>query len=51
MYANSYADIRYAFGLCERLGLAPSLAIYEPRLPAHRARLVTAQGVCRAARW
>jgi 3-keto-5-aminohexanoate cleavage enzyme len=30
VYANSYADIRYAFALCERLGLAPSLAIYEP---------------------
>jgi uncharacterized protein (DUF849 family) len=30
VYANSYADIRYAFALCERLSLAPSLAIYEP---------------------
>src|SRR4029453_3798487 len=30
VYANSYADIRYAFALCDRLGLAPSLAICEP---------------------
>jgi uncharacterized protein (DUF849 family) len=30
VYANSYADIRYGFELCTRLGLAPSLAIYEP---------------------
>jgi uncharacterized protein (DUF849 family) len=30
VYANSYDDIRYGFALCERLSLAPSLAIYEP---------------------
>jgi uncharacterized protein (DUF849 family) len=30
VYANSYADIRYSFELCQRLRLAPSLAIYEP---------------------
>jgi len=30
VYANSYDDIRYGFALCSRLGLAPSLAIYEP---------------------
>lgn len=30
VYANSYADIRYGFELCSRLGVAPSLAIYEP---------------------
>jgi len=30
VYANSYDDIRYGFALCERLRLAPSLAIYEP---------------------
>ena len=30
VYANSYADIRYGFELCTRLGVAPSLAIYEP---------------------
>jgi 3-keto-5-aminohexanoate cleavage enzyme len=30
VYANSYDDIRYGFALCARLGLAPSLAIYEP---------------------
>jgi uncharacterized protein (DUF849 family) len=30
VYANSYTDIRTAFGLCERLGLGPALAIYEP---------------------
>jgi 3-keto-5-aminohexanoate cleavage enzyme len=29
-YVNTYADIRYAFATCERLGLAPALAIYEP---------------------
>ena len=29
-YVNSYADIRYAFDCCRRLGLGPSLAIYEP---------------------
>jgi len=30
VYANSYDDVRYGFGLCERLGMAPALAIYEP---------------------
>jgi uncharacterized protein (DUF849 family) len=30
VYANSYADIRYGFALCDRLRLGPSLAIYEP---------------------
>jgi uncharacterized protein (DUF849 family) len=30
VYANSYADIRYSFEFCARLGLGPSLAIYEP---------------------
>jgi 3-keto-5-aminohexanoate cleavage enzyme len=30
VYANSYDDIRYGFALCERLRLAPSLAIYDP---------------------
>ena len=29
-YVNSYEDIAYSFALCERLGLAPALAIYEP---------------------
>ena len=29
-YVNNYADIRYAFDTCTRLGLGPSLAIYEP---------------------
>lgn len=29
-YVNSIADIRYAFELCERLELGPSIAIYEP---------------------
>ena len=29
-YVNSYSDIAYAFGLAEKLGFAPSLAIYEP---------------------
>jgi uncharacterized protein (DUF849 family) len=30
VYANSYDDVRYGLSLCERLGLGPSLAIYEP---------------------
>lgn len=30
VYANAYADIRIAFETCARLGLGPSLAIYEP---------------------
>jgi len=30
VYANSYDDVRYAFELCSRLRLGPSLAIYEP---------------------
>lgn len=30
VYANSYDDIRAGFDLCRRLGLGPSLAIYEP---------------------
>ncbi|MGH0032027.1 MAG: 3-keto-5-aminohexanoate cleavage protein [Myxococcota bacterium] len=30
VYANSYADIRTAFECCARLGIGPSLAIYEP---------------------
>ena len=30
VYANSYADIRAGFSLCEERGLGPSLAIYEP---------------------
>ncbi|GAA1181782.1 3-keto-5-aminohexanoate cleavage protein [Ornithinimicrobium humiphilum] len=29
-YINTYADIRYAFEVCEKNGFAPSLAIYEP---------------------
>jgi len=29
-YVNNYADIRYASDTCTRLGLGPSLAIYEP---------------------
>jgi uncharacterized protein (DUF849 family) len=29
-YVNNYADIRYAFHTCRRLGLGPALAIYEP---------------------
>src|SRR5438045_6605036 len=29
-YVNTYADIRSAFELCERLNLGPALAIYEP---------------------
>ena len=29
-YVNTYADIRYAFETCRRLGLGPSIAIYEP---------------------
>ena len=30
VYANSYADIRAGFSMCEERGLGPSLAIYEP---------------------
>jgi uncharacterized protein (DUF849 family) len=30
VYANSHADIRYGFELCERLGLGPGMAIFEP---------------------
>jgi uncharacterized protein (DUF849 family) len=30
VYANAYADIRTSFECCARLGLGPSLAIYEP---------------------
>ena len=29
-YVNSVEDIHYAFELCERLALGPSIAIYEP---------------------
>ena len=30
VYANSYDDVRVCFAQCERHGLGPSLAIYEP---------------------
>ena len=30
LYENSFSDIRYAFDLFGRLGVGPSLAIYEP---------------------
>lgn len=30
VYANAYADIRTSFEACARLGIGPSLAIYEP---------------------
>jgi 3-keto-5-aminohexanoate cleavage enzyme len=30
VYTNSHQDIGYKFGLCERLGLAPGMAIFEP---------------------
>ena len=30
VYANSYEDVRVCFAQCERHGLGPSLAIYEP---------------------
>lgn len=30
IYPNAYADIRTSFETCARLGLGPSLAIYEP---------------------
>ena len=29
-YVNSVEDIHHAFGLCDRLGLGPSVSIYEP---------------------
>ncbi len=30
VYANSPADVAYKFALCERLGLGPGMAIFEP---------------------
>ena len=30
VYANSYADVREAFAMCEEQGWGPQLAIYEP---------------------
>ncbi|HYU39496.1 MAG TPA: 3-keto-5-aminohexanoate cleavage protein [Acidimicrobiia bacterium] len=30
VYANSFDDIAHQLGLCERFGLGPSMAIYEP---------------------
>ncbi len=30
VYANSPADVDFKFALCERLGLAPGMAIFEP---------------------
>ena len=30
VYANSFDDIEHQFGLCERHGLGPSIAIFEP---------------------
>jgi len=30
VYANSPADVEYKFALCERLGLGPGMAIFEP---------------------
>lgn len=30
VYANSPADVAYGFALCERLGLGPGMAIFEP---------------------
>lgn len=30
VYANSHADIAFKFALCERLGLGPGMAIFEP---------------------
>jgi 3-keto-5-aminohexanoate cleavage enzyme len=30
VYVNGYDDVRAAFAQCERLGLGPSVAIYEP---------------------
>jgi 3-keto-5-aminohexanoate cleavage enzyme len=34
-YVNSVADIHYGFALCGRLGLGPSIAIYEPTWLRH----------------
>jgi 3-keto-5-aminohexanoate cleavage enzyme len=46
-YENTYDDVRYQFELCERMRMAPSIAIYEPGflrcvLPFHRARRLPA---------
>jgi uncharacterized protein (DUF849 family) len=30
VYANSFDDVAYQLGTCERYGLGPSIAIYEP---------------------
>jgi 3-keto-5-aminohexanoate cleavage enzyme len=30
VYVNSFGDIRYKISVCERYGLAPSIAIFEP---------------------
>ena len=30
VYANSHSDIAYKYELCERLGLGPGMAIFEP---------------------
>ncbi len=30
VYTNTFADIRYKFDVCERLGLGPSISIFEP---------------------
>ena len=30
VYVNSFADIRYKVAVCERYGLAPSIAVFEP---------------------
>ena len=30
VYANSFDDVAHQFGLCDRYGLGPSIAIYEP---------------------
>jgi uncharacterized protein (DUF849 family) len=30
VYANSFDDVAHQFGLCDRYGLGPSIAVYEP---------------------
>ena len=44
VYANSFADIAYKYALCERLGLGPGMAIFEPGF------LRVAMAYCKAGR-
>ena len=45
VYANSFDDVAHQFGLCDRYGLGPSIAIYEPGFARAGAALARAAGV------